>query len=885
MPFSLQMLRNRKIIGGPGSGKSTSIANELSLLPDIQPHEILSMMFNVDARDSFQKKLRESNLGGAEVKTFHGLAKTLIKQFGRTPGQVPLQVIRAVAVRCLEAHEVPNNPFYKLDYKLIFVDEAQDLTEHDVRMIQQLVRRTNCHVWLAGDIPQAINMFQGSNSKYFDEWSVEEVSVLDKSHRCTPEILCVVNALRTAAPMTSHKPLGGHRPVLFSGRHQDIKDYMFEKLKALDLETTRVGIVGPVKKFTRTNIGLNAVELWLQGWGVPYERHYKFSNSDTDKGFGEKRARDADGGKVHLYTVHMSKGLTFDVCLLLDMHEYARGAITSHEKEVEIRNLFHVGTSRAAKELYMFQRQSSPVFADLTQCWDDLEVIGDVSRPRPRVLRDKTPHDRITAWTDFLTTGEVATETVLLHLQSAWDIAWEPLADGSHEPVALDCELAPVVGTFAENVLEYAYTHEMPSCMRHIEKMVSNVVVLPPEVSLADLGNIWTESSLHLVSSDVLKRKLESLEQISPEVAALIDRLSTEGGQTVHVQDPQVITQFFDKSHLVNLMKAYGPREIWQACLFLYQYEVQAIVLWNQHKDQDGAIFQIFEKLTAVAATLPEGMEFQKTVHWPRLQLSGVIDMYHAPSRTIYELKFSKDSVGDNLKHALQILGYREMLGQRNVAEYTCEVWNLRTMEKCRVSATTCKRKRWQVEAILLDSLQRKLIHPIWCYDLETQGLIGRGPSGIVEIHMEDFVTGVCPVCTLINQPYMPSRASAVNGIFARDLVGMPSVQDLTDQLRHLLIDQCHRPCMAAYNGMLFDDIIMQRDVAIDWSDVSWKDTMVLVKAAMPAGARPAKFRLGVVFNFYVDQEIPVNAHRAEADVEMMVRTLLALDIGSDMFQ
>ena len=887
------MLQNRQIIGGPGSGKSTSIAKELSLLNGIRPHEILCIMFNTAARDSFSEKLRENHLVGVHVRTFHSLAYHLFDRFTRTPGRPPIQVSRAVAVRCLEAHEEPNGPFFKLGYRLIFVDEAQDLTEHDVCMIRQVVRRTDCKVWLAGDIPQAINMFQGSNSAYFQDWSVEDVSVLDKSHRCTPEILCVVNALRTATPMTSHKPPGGHRPVLFSGDDQSIQEYLCSTLKDIDLEITRVGIVGPVKKFTRTNIGLNAVELWLQGWGMAYERHYEFSTSDADQVCGKKRGRveeDADGGKVHLHTVHSSKGLTFDVCFHLDLHEYARGGITSEEREVEIRNLFHVGTSRAAKELYMFHRKSTPVFADLHTCWDDMDVLGDVPCPKPRVLRESNPNDRLRAWTEFLKKADVATETVLLNLQTAWDISWDTLADGSSSPPFLEVEdeLAPVLGMFADNVVEYAYTQQMPPCMRRIEQMTSNVVELPTTVCLADLGDIWTEPSLHMVSSDVLRRKLETLPQNSAEdTAALVEQLSAAGSTVLHVQDPRVITQFFDQSYLLDLVKAvpYGPREIWKACLFLYQYEAQAIVLWNRYKDHGSGHHDIFETLTAVAATLPEGMEFQKAVSWPRLQLSGVIDMYHPATRTIYEFKFSGNSVKDNLQYALQVLGYREMLGQRKVADYTCEIWNLRTLEKCRVSATTCKRKRWQVEAILLESLQRKLISPIWCYDLETQGLLHQEHSGIVEIHMEDYETGVCPLSTLVYQPYMPSRASDINRIFAKDLVGMPSVQRISETLQWLLVDKCHRPCMMAYNGARFDDKIMRRDVPMDWSEVSWKDAMVLVKAVVPSGARPASFKLGTVYSLYVGQEISVNAHRAEADVEMMVRALMALGISSTLLR
>jgi hypothetical protein len=57
---------------------------------------------------------------------------------------------------------------------------------------------------------------------------------------------------------------------------------------------------------------------------------------------------------------------------------------------------------------------------------------------------------------------------------------------------------------------------------------------------------------------------------------------------------------------------------------------------------------------------------------------------------------------------------------------------------------------------------------------------------------------------------------------------------------------------------------------------------MVLVKAAVPS--RPPSFRLGNVYKTYVGKEISVDAHRAEADVLMMIETMYALKITPQMF-
>ena len=74
----------------------------------------------------------------------------------------------------------------------------------------------------------------------------------------------------------------------------------------------------------------------------------------------------------------------------------------------------------------------------------------------------------------------------------------------------------------------------------------------------------------------------------------------------------------------------------------------------------------------------------------------------------------------------------------------------------------------------------------------------------------------------IMYQPYMPLRASDINRIFAKDLVGMPSVQRISETLQWLLVDKCHRPCMMAYSGARFDDKIMRRDVPMCRGRTRW---------------------------------------------------------------
>jgi hypothetical protein len=884
-------LRNRRIIGGPGSGKSSLIAKELAQLCNhtntLHPCNLLCLTFNVAANQSFQQKLREHRVMGADVRTLHSLARHIYTTFTGKPTQ-SRTVIRAAAACAIE--NASSEKTGKFPYQLIFVDEAQDLTLPDVVILKHLLNITQAKIWLAGDVSQAINQFQCSDSKYFQQWDVDDVTVLDKSHRCTPEILQVVNALRIEAPMTSHKPDGGKIPVLFCGDTNAIKEYLRSHLVSLE-KGIRIGIVGPARKPSKLNVGLLTVEMWLREWALPYKKHFKFDrHGDSAKKHNNNNdAFVCDTYEIQLHTIHSSKGLTFDVCFVLDFHEYATGKISSEEKEMQMKNLFHVGTSRAASELYIFCRQQAQVFKDIRKCFQSIELPGfRVPKPPAREVPHHSPYDDITAWTTYLETSTVATEEVQLDLTNAWDIHWDILQEPTFPNQANileqgDGDLPPVLGIFAENAVEYLYTNKPPQCIRNIQRMIADAIDLPPSLSIERLGNIWTESAFHMVWSDVLIKKLESLDMITDEVDTLLKSLPQDK-TLLHVHDPSIITQFFQKFVLEELVNktSFDAMDIWKASLFLYQYENHAIVLWQKYCNLDEstslALTNIYENLTQMALDLPEGVVFQHPVSWPRLRLRGVVDIYHPSTHTIIELKYTSSRIQNHLGYALQVLGYRDMIGRRHVSRYTTEVWNLCTMEKCRILGTTCKRRRWDIERILLRSLRRQLDKPIWCYDLETQGLLSQEHSGIVEIHMEDYETGVCPLSTLVYQDMMPFHASKVNGIFQEHLVGKPTVEQVAFQVRSLLEQFCKTPVFMAYNGSGFDHQIVKRDLLVSSEEnIRWQDPMWMIYYACPE--KPPNRKLATMYQHVLGHAFKGTIHRAEADVVMMIEIMEKLAI------
>ena len=72
-------------------------------------------------------------------------------------------------------------------FKVIFVDEAQDLSLIQWAMIDKIERETECDVWIAGDDDQAIFGWAGADVDSFINWESREI-LLDKSER-VPQLI------------------------------------------------------------------------------------------------------------------------------------------------------------------------------------------------------------------------------------------------------------------------------------------------------------------------------------------------------------------------------------------------------------------------------------------------------------------------------------------------------------------------------------------------------------------------------------------------------------------------------------------------------------------------------------------------------------------------
>lgn len=155
------------VAAGPGSGKTRVLVHKLAsllLLEDVKHEQLLMLTFSRAAATEFKVRLMEL-VGNAahfvDIKTFHSYAFDLLGKQGSI--EEADSVVRRAA-EMIENCEVEES---KIAKSVLVIDEAQDMSADDFRLVQALMRANEeMRVIAVGDDDQNIYVFRGSNSNF-----------------------------------------------------------------------------------------------------------------------------------------------------------------------------------------------------------------------------------------------------------------------------------------------------------------------------------------------------------------------------------------------------------------------------------------------------------------------------------------------------------------------------------------------------------------------------------------------------------------------------------------------------------------------------------------------------------------------------------------------
>ena len=155
------------VAAGPGSGKTRVLVHKLAsllLLEDVKHEQLLMLTFSRAAATEFKKRLIKL-VGNAahyvDIKTFHSYSFDLI---GKQGSLDEVKEVVRLAAEMIEKGEVEPS---KIAKSVLVIDEAQDMSQDDYRLVQALMRQNEeMRVIAVGDDDQNIYAFRGSDSRY-----------------------------------------------------------------------------------------------------------------------------------------------------------------------------------------------------------------------------------------------------------------------------------------------------------------------------------------------------------------------------------------------------------------------------------------------------------------------------------------------------------------------------------------------------------------------------------------------------------------------------------------------------------------------------------------------------------------------------------------------
>jgi len=146
------------------------------------------------------------------------------------------------------------NPLKLPKFKVIFVDEAQDLSLIQWAMIKKIEKDTKCDVWIAGDDDQAIFGWAGADVDSFIKWKSREI-LLDQSKR-VPSLI-QIKALEVINRITYNRIPKNYLP-------KDIPGNIYQRYKLNDVDLTE----GDWLILTRTKSLLKVIPPFLKRKGL-----------------------------------------------------------------------------------------------------------------------------------------------------------------------------------------------------------------------------------------------------------------------------------------------------------------------------------------------------------------------------------------------------------------------------------------------------------------------------------------------------------------------------------------------------------------------------------------------------------------------------------------
>lgn len=944
--FIKSPIENSKLLGIPGGGKTQSIIGKVlyhHTKDKILNNNFLILTFSRRACNDFIEKGKKSNkklFTKKNIRTLHSLSGKIVYHILEKRSSSQDTVIISsldLLEKSLETKlETTNELTLESNHqkilalpefqnlKVIFVDEAQDISQTQYDFILKISKLTQCAVIMIGDPNQNIYQFQNGSDQFLLN-HFGKTYTLTKNYRSTPHIVNLINYFRPWTSLTtqmiSTKPADhkhNYKPVIFTGSIDEIIRDVINKILKSPFPLEEIAIIGPVKKSKPyqdfyTNIGLSLFTNLLGTYNINYIKHYEDSNSE-ESDFNEfKKVKN----HVNLFTIHGSKGLEFDQVFLLNFHTTTFGIIPTESKYKEFKYLWYVGLSRASYNLTIYIDKSKMPWDELKQCPSNLYLLenGNLNFSKTLKFQDEIVPIYYTV-TEILNSKKMMNEQSLYYLEKIFHYEVEKIFifsnnngnnDNNNGQIKEYKAYCKLYGIFIENIFNYYYCKKwniMPDFITKLKKIINNTIIIPKQfISGYKVLKIRcpfiVKNLVRLSDFSSIKNNFKHSEELV--YSYLCETLEYDYNKEFFIdcsndviyyskEDLLNIIDFLENSFstvIVNDIKINSY--LFKITLFYYQREHECAYLWNydfsEHlRDLDYYISEIIDYVQK----LEEKFTFHPTFRHPKLPIVGELDLMN--EQKIIDIKFSSSL---NVKHILQLLLYAHIIDpafQKNYSTNTInatnpislELWNFQLGYKYIIKLDKEKLNTYNLLKILSKGINKKLENMIFFYDLETTGLLSFDKKiDIIERYFEEYSTGIIPSQGLLKQNYtnfITPEISALTGITNEMVIrDGEHISKFKNELETLL-DFCNKPIFIAHNGNSFDHKILIEEKILNYGQCKLLDSKMIIRLFLDNDV--SEKSLVKIFE-YLFHFSPV-AHRACNDVKMLISIFRALNITED---
>lgn len=766
--FIQSPLESATLRGIPGGGKTASVIGKIIyhfLQGDFTAtHHYKLFTFSKRACSDFIEKGKRYHpriFQKSNIMTLHSLAGKLLSKVSQKRSASKNSVILSAVHLFTADAENPLLREYTLlsECKVIFVDEAQDISDIQYDLIMKISRFYGIPVMMIGDPNQNIYQFQNGSDKYLLEHPGPRYDLI-QNYRSTPEIVAFVNEMRpwgNLTPRMVSARAGGEgsasrKPKVIVQTIPKIVDHVISTIRSTEVPLHEIAIIGPVKKCkpigdSYTNIGLSLFTNLLREAGIPYVKHYEDGDADGSAGDVDRDIHYKEG-HVNLFTIHGSKGLEFKTVFLLNFHHQSFGIQPSEESYHAFKYMWYVGVSRAMDNLYLYIDERKNAWYELKSV--PLECVEYRTRfPKhlPKLDFREELRPLFFQVTDLLKQKKYMNDTLYHYWYEAIGertLEKLPLWEEEDAPQIYyeveDRDTLKLYGIFMENIFNYGYhwrSREMPDFATKAMKMILNTVEVPrkymrgytilkarlPDLTKDCITLSMIHSCKHLLSQsekdlyEYLKMVCEDDYQRPIFLMPQNDVISYPRDRILEKID--ILRDFVVEGHEPSTI---AFEAIYDLSIFFYQRDHECAYLWktpvDKHLENLSPQIRYLLRCSESLAIRSPKYQFHPKLWHPHLPIVGEIDMMREGK--IVELKYSQSSGME--AHIDQVLMYWMLADPTLSKEMELEIWNIAKGERyiLRVDRERIYRVQWL--QVFCKAIGQKLKNMTFLYDLTTTG-------------------------------------------------------------------------------------------------------------------------------------------------------------------